>query len=566
MRRGLTTGLMFAAGLLLAASLSTAQPPDGGGKGGKSGKGFGRTEKGGKGSKGGEGGGDPAAAAGRFLAFDADKDGKVSKDELTDDRLKRLFDRADADKDGFVTKAEAETALAAEGGAAGREGGPPGGFPGGPGGPGGFAPPRPGTILPPFLQDRLELTADQKKRLDALQKEVDGKLEKILTADQRKQLKEMGPPGGFPGGPPGGFPGGPGGDGPPPTKKDRRPPPKEGKGKDDGPPAEAPPPKPVDAGPVSAAAVRGAVEKALPVLRAGAAGHSAERSCFTCHHHALPLLALATARGRGFAVTASEVKELTAFVADDMTSLRDRLLDGRGPGPLPAGGGPDNTSYALLALEAGGHAPDDTTAALAEFTLNWDKGRGHWFTPAPRPPSEASSFTVTALSVRGLARYATAAQKGRADERVAAARGWLLKTPATDTEDRVFRLVGLKAAGADPEAVKAAAKELLDTQRADGGWGQLDRLAADAYATGSALWALHDAGGLPADDPAYRRGVGFLVRTQLGDGSWHVKTRSRAIQRYFETGFPHGKDQFISAAATGWATAALALACPPAGR
>jgi hypothetical protein len=31
---------------------------------------------------------------------------------------------------------------------------------------------------------------------------------------------------------------------------------------------------------------------------------------------------------------------------------------------------------------------------------------------------------------------------------------------------------------------------------------------------------------------------------------------------YFETGFPHGKDQFISMSATGWAIAALALACP----
>jgi hypothetical protein len=90
---------------------------------------------------------------------------------------------------------------------------------GGPGGPFMFRLPRPGEVLPPPLVDGLQLTADQKQKLAALQKDVDTKLDALLTPDQRKQLKAMqdggpggfGPPGGFPGGfgPPGGFPGGP---------------------------------------------------------------------------------------------------------------------------------------------------------------------------------------------------------------------------------------------------------------------------------------------------------------------------------------------------------------------
>jgi hypothetical protein len=126
----------------------------------------------------------------------------------------------------------------------------------------------------------------------------------------------------------------------------------------------------------------------------------------------------------------------------------------------------------------------------------------------------------------------------------------------------VFRLLGLQAAGALEEEVGNAARELVASQRADGGWGQLDTLDSDAYATGSALYALHVAGGLASDDPAYRRGLTFLLGTQHEDGSWWVPTRSRPVQRYFESGFPHGRDQFISCAATGWATTALALACP----
>ena len=83
-----------------------------------------------------------------MMAFDKNGDGKLTKSEVTDERLHRLFDRADADKDGSVTKAEL-TALEAKESGSFRGG--PGGFgpPGGPGGPM-MAPPRPGEILPRF--------------------------------------------------------------------------------------------------------------------------------------------------------------------------------------------------------------------------------------------------------------------------------------------------------------------------------------------------------------------------------------------------------------------------------
>jgi hypothetical protein len=176
----------------------------------------------------------------RMMAFDKNKDGKLTKDEVTDERLHRLFDRADTNKDGVVTKeelmalaAQMEAEIGQEGGRGGPgapgggRGGPGGrggrGGPGGPGGPGGFGPgggggpggfggpPTPGQILPPFLQEQLNLTAEQKKQLDELQKEVDGKLGKILTDEQKRQLQQMRPgrgrggpggPGGGPGGPP----------------------------------------------------------------------------------------------------------------------------------------------------------------------------------------------------------------------------------------------------------------------------------------------------------------------------------------------------------------------------
>jgi hypothetical protein len=39
-----------------------------------------------------------------------------------------------------------------------------------------------------------------------------------------------------------------------------------------------------------------------------------------------------------------------------------------------------------------------------------------------------------------------------------------------------------------------------------------------------------------------------------------VRTRALPLQPHFESGFPYGSDQFISAAATNWAARALIAA------
>jgi hypothetical protein len=90
-----------------------------------------------------------------------------------------------------------------------------------------MAPPRPGEILPSFLQRAPDLTPEQKAQLDELQKDVDSRLSKILTDAQKKMLDQMrrrgpGGSGGF--GPPGrrGQRPGPSGPGGPPRRRMRR--------------------------------------------------------------------------------------------------------------------------------------------------------------------------------------------------------------------------------------------------------------------------------------------------------------------------------------------------------
>ena len=148
-------------------------------------------------------------------------------------------------------------------------------------------------------------------------------------------------------------------------------------------------------------------------------------------------------------------------------------------------------------------------------------------------------------------------------EAIERAREWLKQAQATTTEDQAFQLLGLRWAGESVETLRHTARNLLGDQRTDGGWGGLPTLASDAYATGQALVALKESGVLAAADPAYQRGVAFLLSTQLEDGSWYVRSRSVPFQPYFESGFPHGPDQWISSAATNWAAMALLPAAGP---
>jgi hypothetical protein len=167
---------------------------------------------------------------------------------------------------------------------------------------------------------------------------------------------------------------------------------------------------------------------------------------------------------------------------------------------------------------------------------------------------------VTALSVRALEAYAPLPLKADYKRAVQRAATWLARATAKNNEDYAYRVLGLTWAGAGRAAIRRAADALIAQQRADGGWGQIPTLPSDAYATGQALTALVETGVVRPSDPVYQRGVRFLLETQLEDGSWFVRSRAIPIQPYFESGFPHGRDQFISAAATNWATMALTWA------
>jgi hypothetical protein len=302
--------------------------------------------------------------------------------------------------------------------------------------------------------------------------------------------------------------------------------------------------------------VDAAVRRSVPLLQRTTAGFYKTTGCVSCHHNALTAMTAAAARARGFAVDESAAAANVATLAADFRDARDQSLQGI----IASGGLTTTTGYVLMALAAGNHPAEPATDAAARLVVVSQRADGAW--PSTyRPPTESSEFTSTAVGLRAVQLFATGRRWGRANDAViAAAVRWLTATPPSSTEDAVFRLFGLTWASAD--GAEKARRDLLALQRTDGGWAQLPTLDSDAYATGSALVALHEAGVSATSDP-YRRGVAFLLRTQHGDGSWHVRSRSHPTQIFFDSGFPHGEDQFISSAATNWATQALIATVPP---
>jgi ankyrin repeat protein len=307
--------------------------------------------------------------------------------------------------------------------------------------------------------------------------------------------------------------------------------------------------------PSPAASPRAAIERAIPLLQKSDMAFTNKAGCVSCHNNTLTAMSVAAARAQGLRVdettARTQLKTISAFI----DTWRERLIEGIG---IP--GDSETVGYILLGMAAERYPADAATDAMTRFLKGKQLPDGHWEPLAHRPPLEASNVVVTAIAMRSLQLYAPAPQRAEYDAAVRRAASWLARQRPGINDDRVFRLLGLAWSNAARADIEKAAQELVAKQGADGGWSQMPSVATDAYATGQAVFALRESGAATATDPAVRRGVQFLLNTQLGDGSWFVRTRAIPLQPFFESGFPHGRDQWISATATNWATLALARA------
>lgn len=301
-----------------------------------------------------------------------------------------------------------------------------------------------------------------------------------------------------------------------------------------------------------------AVEHGIVLLQASNAIFFEKSGCVSCHHQILSGILAGAARDRGLRVDGKLAEEQLKAGVIVLQPRRESLLQ-----RVPQGGAPLANAIFLVALGAQKYPPDALTDALVHDLAGLQRVDGSWFGMQQRPPMEFNSITETAWAVRALDLYSSPGRRAEMRSRVARARDWLLSATPRNTEEHVMQLLGIHWAGAKPRPEMAAA--LIRAQGSDGGWAQRPDFPSDAYATGEALYALNQAAGVAVTDPLFRRGVEYLLGTQYKDGSWYVRSRSVKFQPYFQSGFPHEHDQWISAAGTCWAALALTLAVEPPG-
>jgi len=276
--------------------------------------------------------------------------------------------------------------------------------------------------------------------------------------------------------------------------------------------------------------------------------------CNSCHSQDLPSAANGYAHSRGLR-TPREIPQLP----QSMMPPPERIIT---LGLVSA----PSTAWELVDFGMNGMPPTPYTDAAARVIEALQAPDGSWSAnESRRPPMNAGEFQAAAVCIYALRHYAPKGREERAQQAIARAVTWLERSTPQTTQDRAFHALALAWANDGSEAARRSARALVAMQRPDGGWSQFASLDSDAYATGQALFALAVAGRMTPSAEVYRKGVEYLLKMQNADGTWHVKTRSIWLQPYFESGFPYGRDQFISTAGTAWAVMALSAASPPSG-
>jgi ankyrin repeat protein len=319
--------------------------------------------------------------------------------------------------------------------------------------------------------------------------------------------------------------------------------------------ADVPPPPRPTVEPSPAASARAAIERTLPLIQRNDVTFLKKSGCVSCHNNTLTAVTVAAARRAGFRVDDAIARQQLQTIATYIDGWRERALQG-----VAIPGDADTVSYILFGLAAEKLPANTATDAMAFVLKRQQVADGRWRILANRPPIESTDIEVTALTMRALQIYAPAAERADYDKAILRAAAWLRRADPHSTEEHAFRLLGLAWSGADKTTIDVAARPLIAGQRADGGWAQIPTLSSDAYATGEALVALAQSGAVAVTNPLFKCGVDFLLKTQYADGSWFVRSRALPLQPHFESGFPYGRNQFISAAATNWATQALIAA------
>ena len=298
------------------------------------------------------------------------------------------------------------------------------------------------------------------------------------------------------------------------------------------------------------------LERAAGYLDEVALDWTRERKCGTCHTNYAYMLSRPSIRDLGSPGAMKEVR--------DFFESRVEHWDDAAKGSGPRWDAEVIATAVTLAINdsatTGKLHPRTRQALDRIWTLQREDGGFTWL-KCDWPPYEHDDYYGAVFAALGVGLAPESYAKTEAATRGLEKLGkYLREHPAPDLHHRTFllwasrKLDGLMT----PEAREQTRRDLLSLQRGDGGWslptlGEWRRRdgsanpkdgPSDGYATGLVVYVLRQAG-VPPDDPAIRRGVGWLERNQRESGRWFTRSLN------------NDKAHYISNAGTGFAVMAL---------
>ena len=184
------------------------------------------------------------------------------------------------------------------------------------------------------------------------------------------------------------------------------------------------------------AAIKAAIEKGLKRIEAGITNYPKHRQCFSCHHQAVAVMSMTSARKHGFKVDADLLQKQIDF---SLKTFRNKATIAKGQG---VGGESTSVVYILQTLATVDRPHDDTAGALVDYLLVRQRKDGTWpLAPSgDRPPTMGSMFTNVGLAMGALKRYGpppdaedAEALQERIDAAIAKGRAWLLANQPVST-------------------------------------------------------------------------------------------------------------------------------------
>jgi len=284
---------------------------------------------------------------------------------------------------------------------------------------------------------------------------------------------------------------------------------------------------------------RDAAQRGLEWMQQAAVNWRDFSGCFGCHVQGQVIMGQDVALRNGYRVSMPALHLLTE-------SARNNTWE------TPAGWAFTGMALARANDVNGTRVDPPMQKALLELLKRQAKD-GSFKEDAPHLPIIEGQFDVTGNALVALEWGAS--HGGNAKVKPAADRAftWIATHVPTTTQSKVFKIVSLMRFGTaeQKKAAWAIVEMLTREQQEDGGWKEVAAMdGSNAFATGQVLYALKQAG-VSVLSPTFRRGVDYLLKTQVNDSSpdngiWHaIRTRST---------------DFTELAPTMWAVIGLAAA------